>query len=200
MKRRIYLPFLIGAGAVLVVLGASVLKGDTGALGMTVLKGDKGGGSVTVPEAWRGTWEVTVTYSDRETGRLVATDVTTGPICPGEPVMPAFLDTSLHFSGEALQNKLWLSTQAKQSPRPGCNVFVEATFNSWFNRDIWSGKGGWKAKVVGNCPHLNFAQDVVVSGKRISREAACDGEQSSLGQRFFAHSALIPFIPERTTP
>jgi len=42
----------------------------------------------TIPEAWIGTWEVSVDYRDRQTGALVATDVTTDEICPGDPIIP----------------------------------------------------------------------------------------------------------------
>jgi hypothetical protein len=56
-------------------------------------------GALTVPAEWRGTWEVTVNYRDRATGALVATDVTTEAICPGEPIAPPLLNTLLHLSG-----------------------------------------------------------------------------------------------------
>ncbi|MCM3903519.1 MAG: hypothetical protein ND866_17585, partial [Pyrinomonadaceae bacterium] len=55
----------------------------------------------TIPEAWRGTWEVTVAYRDRETGALVATDVTTAAICPGEPIIPRQLRAQVLCSDEA---------------------------------------------------------------------------------------------------
>jgi hypothetical protein len=189
MKRRIHLPFLISVVAVLFVLGAGVLKGHTG--------GGGGGGRLTVPEAWRGTWEVTVTYTDRETGALVATDVTTGAICPGEPIMPPLLDTSLHCSGEAAKNKLGVLCSAKHSPRPGSNIFVGAALASRRDGDDWRGTGLWAVKRVGRGEHLNYSEDIVVTGKRMSREAACDGERLSLVQRFFAHSELVPFLGGR---
>jgi hypothetical protein len=185
MKRTIYLALLISAVAAMVMLGASDLKGHADE------KGDANGKDLTVPEAWRGTWEVTVTYRDRETGATVATDVTTAAICPGEPIMPRLLDTSLHFSGAAASNNIGVSCRAKHSPLPGCNVFVDAGLESQRDGDTWSGTGNWTAKIVGNCEHLNFGEDFIVTGRRLSREAACGGERASLVQRFFAHTALV---------
>ena len=77
MKRRIYLSLLLVTTAMLIVLVAGGPKGHTNQ-----------GGIHTIPESWRGTWEVTVAYRDRNTGALVATDVTTAEICPGEPIIP----------------------------------------------------------------------------------------------------------------
>src|SRR5687768_11212127 len=107
MKRKFYFCLLISAVAAVVMLGVGGLKGRADG------KGEVDGKDLIVPEAWRGTWEVTVTYRDRETGATVATDVTTTAICPGEPIMPPLLDTSLHFSGAADNNKIEISGRAK---------------------------------------------------------------------------------------
>jgi hypothetical protein len=190
MKRRIYCSLLISAAAGLVLFGVAVPKGQT----------RDGGGALIVPEAWRGTWKVTVTYRDHATGAPVATDVTTAAICPGEPIMPALLSTSLHCSGETSENEIGVLCSAKHSPRPGCNVFVNADLDSQREDDTWSGTGSWSAKVVGNCEHLNFGQDFVVSGTRVSNFAACDGQQSSLVHHFFAHPELISALVVRSMP
>lgn len=175
--------------ALLVVSGFLLLAG--------VLKGQAEDNGLTVPEAWRGKWEVTVAYRDRETGALVATDVTTAAICPGEPIVPPVLNTFLHSSGQANESNIGLSCHAKHSPRPGCNLFVEVSFNSHRDGDTWTGAGSWTARVVGNCEHLNFGEDFVVSGRRVRQDAACDGEGSSLVHRFFAHGALVPVLGGR---
>ena len=60
--------------------------------------------------------------------------------------------------------------------------------------DAWNGAGHWTAKVVGQCEHLEFGEDIVVSGRRLSREAACGSQEPSLVERFFTHSALIPVL------
>ncbi|MEP6818349.1 MAG: hypothetical protein ABJA18_02375 [bacterium] len=189
MKRIIYFSLLITGVVGLGLLGVGVPQGHTG-----------GGGDLTVPETWRGTWEVTVAYRDHATGRLVATDVTTAAICPGEPIMPALLSTTLHCSGEAAASEIGVLCSAKRSPRPGCNVFVNADLDSQREGNTWSGAGSWTAKVVGNCEHVNFGEDFVVSGTRVSNEAACDGEQSSLVRRFFAHSELVPVLAGSDMP
>lgn len=144
----------------------------------------------TVPEAWRGTWEVTVAYTDHETGALVATDVTTGPVCPGEPIVPRLGDLRLRCWTGATPRSIAFSCRTKRSPRHGCNIFVEARLNSAREGDSWSGAGGWKAKVVGECEHSRSGEDVFVSGTRVSREARCDGARSSLVDRFFATTWL----------
>jgi hypothetical protein len=72
-----------------------------------------GGRGLIVPEEWRGTWEVTVSYYDRETGALVATDVTTAAICPGELIAPPLFNTLLHLSGVANQNAINLATNGE---------------------------------------------------------------------------------------
>ena len=66
MKLRIYFALVICAVVALVAVNAGVVP-----------QGHANDRALTVPEAWRGTWEVTVAYRDRETGALVATDVTT---------------------------------------------------------------------------------------------------------------------------
>lgn len=182
MKRRILCSLLVVSAAALLAFNVGAHKGNTG------------GAGPTIPEDWRGAWEVTVSYSDSATGALVATDVTTAAICPGEPVMPPLLSTLLRCSGEATENRLDLTCSAKHSPRPGCNIFVEAQLNSQREGDNWNGVGSWNARIVGNCEHTNFGQDFVVTGRRVSGEAACDGPMTSLIHRFFAHSQLIPVL------
>ena len=182
MKRRIFFSFLVTAAAGLIALGAGARKDG------------RGGSGLMVPEAWRGTWEVTVSYRDRETGALVAEDVTTASVCPGELVVPPLLSTALRCTGQAAEGRIDVSCGAKYSPRPGCNVFVEAKLDSRRDGDSWNGAGSWTAKVVGNCEHMNFGEDFVVTGRRVSHEAACDGVRASLVHRFFAHSALVPVL------
>ena len=150
-------------------------------------------GGLFVHEDWRGAWEVTVSYRDRETG-AVSKDVTTTSICPGEPIAPPLPNTIFNAWGKADGRELNLSGQAKYAPLPGCNVLVEVDFNSQRDGDNWSGVGRWTAKVVGNCEHVEFSEDFVVSGRRVSNQAGCDGEGSSLLERFFAHFALVPVL------
>ena len=147
-----------------------------------------------ITSAWRGTWEVTVDYIDRKTGALVATDVTTAAVCPGMPIKPPLLNTQLHCSGSGGDRALDLSCHAKRTLRLGCNVFVDVDFESVRDGDAWNGAGHWTAKVVGQCEHLDFGEDIVVSGRRLSREAACGSQEPSLVERFFTHSALIPVL------
>ena len=181
MKRKIFFTLLLVGVAALVTFGAGLPAGS------------KGGG-VNVPPAWRGTWEVTVEYRDQETGALVATDVTTAAICPGEPLVPPLLETRLNCSEEADASEIGVVCRAKHSPRPGCNLFVEAGLDSQRDGDTWSGTGSWTAKAVGNCEHLNFGEDIVVTGRRLSGEASCGGAGLSLVQRFFAHGALVSVL------
>jgi hypothetical protein len=182
MRRKILFSLLVAAAAGLVALGAGARKDGTG------------GSGLLVPEAWRGTWEVTVSYRDRATGALVAEDITTAAVCPGELVVPPLLSTALRCTGQAAEGRININCGAKYSPRPGCNVFVEARLDSRRVVDSWNGTGSWTAKVVGNCEHMNFGEDVVVTGRRVSSEAACDGASASLVHRFFAHSALVPVL------
>ena len=182
MKRKIYFALLLTAATGLIAFGVSMPKDKT--------TGDR----LTVPEAWRGTWEVTVSYRVHATGALVATDVTTAAICPGEPIVPSLLGTQLHCAGDANESEMGVSCHAKRSPQPGCNVFVEAGLESQRDGDSWSGNGNWTVKVVGNCEHLNFGEDIVVTGRRVSSAAACDGVPASLIHRFFAHGALVSVL------
>ena len=147
-----------------------------------------------VTRPWRGTWEVTVDYVDRKTGALMATDVTTEAICPGMPIKPPLLDTLLNCTRAGGDRALNLSCRAKHTPRRGCNVFVNVDFESVLDGDAWNGAGHWTAKVVGQCEHLDFGEDFVVSGRRLRRDAACGSEEPSLVERFFIHSALIPVL------
>ena len=205
MKRTIFFSLLISVVAGSLVVGVGVpraqeRKVDNAAGQETNQKGDdKDGDDEKIPEAWRGTWKVTVAYRDHETGALVATDVTTAEICPGEPIMPALLSTSLHCSANADDNEIGVLCSAKHSPRPGCNVFVNADLDSQREGNNWSGTGRWSAKVVGNCEHVTFGEDFVVSGTRVSREAACFGVRSSLVRRFFVHPGLVRFFAEENS-
>ena len=185
MKRRIYFALLLSAVTGLVALGAGVPQKQ------------KEGDRQTLPESWRGTWEVTVAYRERATGSLVATDVTTTAICPGEPIIPSLLDTPARCTVEADGGELSVWCRGKHSPRPGCNQFIEAQLDSQRDSDTWSGNGSWTAKVVGNCKEkedVNIGEDFVVTGTRISNAAACDGVQASLIHRFFAHGALVSVL------
>ncbi|GEM_PF-2306677 len=178
------------------VAGLALLAAASLALLAGVPDENTGGRRLTVPEEWRGTWEVTVTYRDHETGAVVATDVTTAAICPGEPIAPPFLNTLLNLSGEANDRRMNISGQAKYAPRPGCNIFVNVYFQSQRHGDIWRGTGSWRAKVVGNCGRSEFGENIEVSGRRVSSAAVCNGQPLSLVHRFFAHSGLI-FVLER---
>ncbi|MCM3869408.1 MAG: hypothetical protein ND895_01755 [Pyrinomonadaceae bacterium] len=185
MKRRIYFSLLISAIAGLVWLGAGVPKGHT-----------VQGHNQTIPEAWRGTWEVTVAYRDQETGVLVATDVTTAEICPGEPVIPPPLNTYVRCADEATANAIGVSCHNIQRMvrHDRCEMFWAADLISQRNGDSWNGTGSWSLSFVGECTQTSHAEDLVVSGTRISTVAACNGQASSLLQRFFAHSRLVPFL------
>jgi hypothetical protein len=128
---------------------------------------------------------------------LVATDVTTDAICPGEPIVPRPLNTITNLSGTANESELKLTGHAKYSPRPGCNVHIDVTLDSQRDGDTWSGTGSWSAKEVGNCDHLDFSEDFVVTARRVSTEAACDSQNQSLLQRFFTNGLLSPVLAGR---
>ena len=150
----------------------------------------------TIPETWIGTWEVSVDYRDRQTGALVATDVTTDEICPGDPIIPPQLAQYVRCSSEATTSDLGISCHNwhQTIPGSGCNAFGDVEFKSQFNDDSWVGNGNWSAKTVGKCAHANYAEDIVVSAKRISRKASCNRGSSSLVEKFFLHSRLVPFL------
>ena len=188
MKRRIYFSLVISAIAGLVALVAGVPQGHS----------NQDRGSQTVPEAWRGMWKVTVDYRDHETGALVATDVSTAQMCPGEPIIPPQLNGVVRCSTAAADSEIGMSCQRFQRMirNAGCNVFVEAELDSQRDGDTWTGTGSWFVNFVGKCDQTNFGEDVVVSGTRMSNEAACAGEQSSLVQGFFAHPLLVPIFAE----
>lgn len=186
MRRRIYpFPLLMISIAGLVVVGAGVPKGYT--------VQDR---NPTIPEAWRGIWEVTVAYRDHETGALVTTDAITAEICPGEPIIPPQLNAFVRCSNEAADNEIGISCRDRQRKiwDTGCDVFVAAELISQRNGDSWRGTGSWSVTSVGQCSQSSHAEDLVVSGTRISTAAACDSKGSSLLQRFFANSMLVPFL------
>jgi hypothetical protein len=197
MKRAIFFSLLISAVAGSLVVGMGVpraqeRKVDNAAGQQTNQKED----AEKIPEAWRGTWKVTVAYRDHATGALVATDVTTAEICPGEPIIPDLAIKSLNCAATANDNEIGALCSAKHSPFPGCNVFVTTELDSKREGNTWSGTGRWTAKVVGTCEHVSFGEDFVVSGTRVSTDAACFGVKSSLVRRFFAHPELIRFFAE----
>jgi hypothetical protein len=196
MKRLIYFSLLISAFAGSLVFGMGLPQGhprevdDVLGQDMTTSPKDQDmttsqkqtDEDETVPEAWRGTWKVTVAYSDHETGALIATDVTTAAICPGEPIIPALTIKSFRCSANAADNEIGALCGAKHSPFLGCNVFVNTVLDSKREGEVWRGTGSWTAKVVGscvsserkcpNCEQLTFGEDFTVSGTRVSTEAA----------------------------
>jgi len=201
MKRAIFFSLLISAVAGTCVIGGGVPQAqerrvDNAAVEQNQKGDDKHDDEEKIPEAWRGTWKVTVAYRDHETGALVATDVTTAAICPGEPIIPDLALKSLNCSVSADDNEIGALCSAKQSPFPGCNVFVTTELDSKRKGEIWSGTGRWTAKIVGTCEHISFGEDFVVSGTRVSSEAACFGVKSSLVRRFFAHPGLVSLFAE----
>ena len=76
----------------------------------------------------------------------------------------------------------------------GCDFSAAAELATQRNGDSWSGTGSWSVNFVGNCSQTSQAEDFVVSGTRISAAAACDAAPSSLLQKFFAHSNLVPVL------
>lgn len=177
MKRKIYLTILFSGIAGIAAVGAS----------------QRAEGSHTetaVPELWRGTWQVSVSHHDPQTGALMLLDSTTTVMCPGEPIVPPMFHTRMSCSEEASEDGIGFSCYAKHSPEHGCNVFAEAALESKRDGDTWSGTGSWNAKVVGNCEHHDFGANMIVTGRRISSEAACDTNNSSLLERFFTHGAF----------
>lgn len=167
------------------------------AVGLLLFSGVAHGGQDCgqgITKAWRGMWEVSVDYIDRDSGALLASDVTTAAICPGMPVKPPLLNTMLNCSGSAGDRGIKISCRAKYSPRRGCNAHVDIEFDSRLNGDAWNGQGHWTANVVGNCEHARLGEDIVVSGRRLSRDAACKSGGPSLVERFFLHGALIPVL------
>jgi hypothetical protein len=220
MKRAIYFTLLITGIVGLVLLGIHVPQGyarGSGDAPGDQIKGieeeptveQEAGNVETLPEAWRGTWEVTVVYRDHETSRVVSTDVTTAAMCPGTSILPTLTIAALRCSVDAEDNGIGVWCTAKQKPFPGCNVFVNTVLDSKREGEIWSGVGSWTAEAVGvcanpaakrlcpNCEPFNFGEDFMVSGVRISNDAACDGQGSSLVRSFFPHPNLIPILAER---
>ena len=185
MERKIYFTLLVIVIAGVVVLGAGVPKSHT--------VRDR---IQSVPEAWRGTWEVTVAYRDRDTGALVATDVTTAEICPGEPIIPPQLRAQVLCSDQIADSDIGVSCRNRQMGirDRGCDFSAAAELATQRNGESWSGTGSWSVNFVGNCSQTTQAEDFVVSGTRISTEAACDAEPSSLLEKFFAHSNLVPAL------
>jgi hypothetical protein len=108
------------------------------------------------------------------------------------------LSTLSGFTEQGGDRGITLSYRAKHTSQRGCNVFVEVAFHSVRNGDSWNGAGHWTAKGVGNCRHIDAGQDFAVSGTRVSRGMTCGIHESSLVERFFAHSALIPFLGRST--
>ncbi|MEP6707660.1 MAG: hypothetical protein ABJC05_09080 [Pyrinomonadaceae bacterium] len=208
MKRRILFSLLISAFAGLFLVSVGFLQAqqrkgddvDKVLLGQETNQkaDDKHDDDEKIPESWRGTWKVTVASRDHQTGRLVATEVITAEICPGESIIPDLVIKSLKCSANADDKEIGGLCSAKYSPRPGCNVFVNGDLDSQRDGETWRGAGSWSAKIVGNCEHLNFGEDFIVSGKRVSTFAACAGEHSSLVRGFFAHSRLGRFLAEGT--
>lgn len=200
MKRAIFFSLLISAIAGSLVVGMGVPRAQEREVGEVLgeqssQKGDNNDDDdEKIPESWRGTWKVTVASRDHQTGALVATEVITAEMCPGESIIPDLVIKSLKCSANADDKEIGGLCSAKYSPRPGCNVFVNADLDSRRHGESWSGTGSWSAKVVGNCEHLNFGEDFVVSGTRVSNFAVCNGEQSSLVRGFFAHSRLGRFL------
>ncbi|SRR6266480_1439912 len=204
MKRAIFFSLLISAVAGTCVIGVGVpqaqeRKVDNAAVQQNQKGDDKHDDDEKIPESWRGTWKVTVAYRDHETGALVERDVTTAEICPGEPIIPDLAIKSLRCSVDTEGNEIEVLCSAKRSLQPGCNVFVNTALDSKRDGDKWSGTGSWTAKVVGSCEHLNFGEDFRVSGIRVSNQASCDGEKSSLVRRFFAHPLLVPVLAARNS-
>ena len=185
MERKFYFSLLVTVIAGVVVLGAGVPKNHAVPNHIQ-----------TIPETWRGTWEVTVAYRDRDTGALVATDVTTAEICPGEPIMPPQLRAQVLCSDQIADSDISVSCRNRQRGirEGGCDFSAAAELATQRNGDSWSGTGNWSVNFVGNCSQTTQAEDFVVSGTRISTEAACDAEPSSLLQKFFAHSNLVPVL------
>lgn len=203
MKRPIYFLLLISTVAGSLLVGAGFPKAHQRkaadvdkALGPNQKAVDQQDDE-KIPESWRGTWKVTVAYRDHETGRLMSTDITTDEICPGELIVPDLKIDSLKCWENASDDQIEIRCGAKESPSRGCNVFVNTVLESKREGNIWSGTGNWSAKFVGNCKHINFGEDFVVSGTRVSNEAACFGA-SDLVNRFFAHPELIRFLAEET--
>jgi hypothetical protein len=130
---------------------------------------------------------VSVDYRDRQTGALLATDVTTDEICPGDPIIPPQLPRDVRCSSEIAAGDVGISchNSHRTIPGSGCNAFGDIEFKSKFDGDSWVGTGNWSANSVGKCPHTNYDEDFVVSGKRISTKASCDRKSSSLVEKFF---------------
>ena len=184
MKRRIYLfSLLIIAAAGLFVTGAELARNDSDER------------NPTVPERWIGTWEVTVDYRDRQTGALLASDVSTNEICPGDPIVPPQLAAYVRCSNAAAKGDLTISCHNwHRMIEPGCNALGNVEFKSTLDGDSWTGSGNWSGNLVGKCIQANYVEDFVVSGKRISPKVSCDRGSSSLVEKFFLHSRLVPFL------
>jgi hypothetical protein len=142
---------------------------------------------------------VTVAYRDGESGALVATDISTAPICPGEPIFPPQLNAQVSCSGVSADSEISSRCVRVQPTRDlllACKQFVETELDSKRDGDTWSGVGSWSVWGGGTCFPFSFRQDFVVSGRRLSNEAACTGEPSSLVQSFFPHPGLVPILAE----
>lgn len=104
-----------------------------------------------------------------------------------------------HRAVEATESVIGVSCRAKHLPRPDCNVFVEAGLESQLDGDAWSGNGSWNVKAVWECEHLNFGEDFVVTGRRVSGEAACVQWARARPRRFSCHATLTSCPPAAAT-
>jgi hypothetical protein len=159
-----------------------------------------------IPEAWRGSWEVTVAYRDHQTGTLLATDISTASICPGEPILPDSLIRRAECAKLINDHEISTMCGAIHMPMPGCVVFINTALDSRRDGETWTGTGSWRARVVGFCarpepkhswPKFDrntFGEDFVVSGTRVSNQATCNNARPSLLESFFAHSELTPIL------
>ena len=184
MKRRVYFFSLLVTVVVFIVAGAATSKSKIGQIPIR-----------TIPDSWSGVWEVTVDYRDGTTGALVATDVTTSEICPGEPIIPPELNAIARCADEVTDSVMGVACHNFQKfAEPSCNSFSSIEFSSKRKGDSWNGKGKWSANLSAKCIQPKYTETFVVTGRRISRNASCDRAASSLVQKFFLHSRIVPFL------
>ena len=185
MQRRVRLLLMLGVLAGLVGIAAAVPQSQTPRENPDRARGvawDMGGDSC---------------LSGRRNRALVATDISTAPICPGEPIFPPQLNEQVSCSVSHRDSEIGIRCVRVQPSRDlFCKQSVEARLDSKRDGDTWSGAGSWSVSGTGVCYPFSFRQDFVVSGRRLSSEAACAGEPSSLVQSFFPHPGLVPILAE----
>jgi hypothetical protein len=127
---------------------------------------------------------------------VLASDTARTTVCAGQALLPAVPPNVLRCTGATGSDLADVSCQLKVSPRPGCNLFLEARLQSDRQGDSWSGTGTWKMRSAGSCTHVERGEDFVLTARRLDRTADCAPALPSLGAVLFSRLAIVPFLEE----